>query len=176
MPGPTQQPKLMQPAHGVINDLLTWAINNFGYSKVILVKDTIPTLSAVLIGIIIGIFLMSYVLKDTRMVPDPDAEDLSITSIRKNERRKLFITAPTKDASRVPLITAVTLFLIAAFMKFCPWSTKKKIQFVDSRKVRIMFVAITVIVLSICIFTIVVDFHSILPDGHGGYDIYEFKK
>jgi hypothetical protein len=160
------------PAHGPINTLLTWSINHFGYEKVIFIKDTIPTLAAIVIGFFLGLFVMAYVLKDTRLVPDPTADRMFVTQLEKNHRRKLFITVPEKEAGRIPLITGVVLYLNAAFVKFFPI---KRIQFVNTLRIRIMFIVLLLIILAFCLFAISIDFHSILPNGHGGYNIYEFK-
>lgn len=162
----------MEPAIGPINDLLSWSINHFGYTRVIFIKDSLPIISAILIGFILGLFVMAYVLKDTRLVPDPTAEDMCVAQIVKNNRKKLFITVPEKEAGRIPLITGMVLYLNAALVKFFPF---KRIQFVNTLRIRIMFSILLLLIIAICLFTICVDFHAILPDGHGGYKVYEFK-
>lgn len=162
----------MSPAHGPINKLLLWLIRHFGYNNVIFIKDTLPTLSAVVIGFILGTFVMAYVLKDSRLVPDPTATRMFVTQLEKNHRRKLFITVPEKEAGRIQVITGMVLYLIAAIVMFFPI---KRIQFVNTLKIRIIFTVLLVVVIATCLFTIFVDFHSILPDGHGEYKIYEFK-
>jgi hypothetical protein len=162
----------MEPAQGPINKLLLWLIHYFGYNTAIFIKDTIPTLSAVMIGFVLGIFVMAYVLKDTRLVPDPTADRMFVTQLVKNHQRKLFITVPEKEAGRIPLITGMVLYLNAALVKFFPI---KRIQFVNTLRIRIMFIVLLIIVIVVCLFTIIVDYHSILPDGHGGYKVYEFN-
>lgn len=163
----------MQPAHGTINHLLTWLINHYGYNKVIFIKDTIPILSAIFIGLFLGMIIMAYVLKDTRLTPSPELEHMSVVQITKNKRKKIFINVPEKDAGNISLITGTILYLNAVLVKFLPI---KKIQFVDSKKTRITFCIFMILLLWLALFTIRVDFHAILPDGHGGYRIYEFKK
>lgn len=152
--------------------MLTWLVNHYGYTRVVFVKDLIPCISSIFIGFIMGIFTMAYVLKDTRLNPS-NVNCISVVQIKKNKRKKIFINFPKEHSGHISMITGVVLYLNAALVKFLPI---KRIQFVDNRKIRIMFIIILFLILYFCLFTIRVDFHAILPDGHGGYKIYEFKK
>lgn len=162
----------MHEAHGTINNMLTWLVNHYGYTRVIFVKDLIPSISAMFVGFIIGIFLMAYVLKDTRLKP-ADVEAISVVQIKKNKRTMIFVSMPVEQTRRLSLVMTVVLYLNVALVKLLPI---KKIQFVNSRKIRIMFITILFLILYLFLFTIRVDFHAILPDGHGGYKIFEFNK
>jgi hypothetical protein len=154
---------------GPIVDVLNWLLRNFDYHTAVIIKNTATDVSAVLLGIIIGMAIMVYVLKDTRMVPDPDAEEIHVTKLKKNERTKLFVTVPQYEAGRLSFITGFVMWIYAMLIKFLPI---KRLKFIDSRRIRITGSIILLLVVGILVFNILLDSNVILPDGHGGYGVY----
>jgi hypothetical protein len=154
---------------GPISGFLLWLLHHMDYHHVIIIKNTLTDVSAVMFGIIIGILFIVSLGKDTRLVPSPNVEGISVARIDKDKRKKVFITVPQDQAARLPFITGVVLWFYVALVRLLP---VKKLQLVDSRRIRIGWTITLVIIISVCVFNMMLDSHVILPDGSGGYSVY----
>jgi hypothetical protein len=155
---------------GPIHYVLHWLLRNFDYERAVIIKNFITDVAAITFGAIIGMALMVYVLKDTRLVPDADAGEINVTKLRKNGRTRLFVTVPKAEAGRLPFITGFVMWTYAMLLKFSPI---KKLHFINSKRIRVTFVIVMILILATCIFNLALDTTILLPNGKGGYGVYK---
>jgi hypothetical protein len=155
---------------GPIAYVLELLLKVFEYDEAVVIKNVVTDVSAILFGIIVGMAIMVYVLKDTRLVPDEDATEINVTKMRKNGRTKLFVTVPKSQAGRVSFITGFAMWTSALLIKI---STIKKLHFINSRRIRVTFSIVLFLIVAVLLFNLALDTTILLPDGQGGYGVYK---
>jgi hypothetical protein len=150
--------------------VLAWLLRHFSYHTVIVLKNTATDLSAFVLGLIVATFLAVVITKDSRIVVDPETDDVTITKMKKNGATKTFINVPS---GKISPITGIVAYLHLIFIRL---TNKKSLHFVDSRRVRITWAILLIFVVAVCLFNITMDSHVVLPTAHNGeFKVYDLK-
>lgn len=163
---------MVEDTKGIEVHFLSWLINNTSYRCSLFAKHLLSDVSFGFVGFLIALLLVSLVLKDLSIVPDPDADDISVTKLKKNKRSKIFVIIPKYVSCRIPIITAIAILINSIAIMLLPI---KKIQFVDNARIRIIFWITLIAMIAFMLFSLSIDAHVILQNKHGGYTIFEYK-
>jgi hypothetical protein len=157
------------PHKGLLADILNWLLSVVEYDEAVLIKNIATDASAILFGILVGVLITAWVVRDANYVTKADADEVQVTRMSKGGRKITFVTVPSKFYP-LPWVSTIGLFIQVLIVKLNP---KKKFHQVPSRKSRIIVTVFILLIAAVCIFNLALDTTILLPDGTGGYGVYK---
>jgi hypothetical protein len=148
----------------MIPSALYWLTKHFSYHQAVLIKHFATDIASVVLGLLIGLIITAWVVKDANYVPTDACEEIEVTKMDKNGNSKLFVSVPKKQFPKMSVMTTMVVFIHALIVKIFP---VKKLHFIDNRRVRIVTSLFVIVLIAFCIFSISFDGHMVMVDSHG---------
>lgn len=151
-----------------VYEFLNWILDIFDYNTVVAFKEIMSGVAGIVLGFLLSLLLSAFVLKDTTWLPDPLAERITVTKIKPGKRYRIVIIVPEEKHLKLSVPTVLVVFAQAVLVRLFPI---KYMYFIDRKYIRIGIIVFLTILIVICLFELILDFHIILPDNNGEYDI-----
>lgn len=147
----------------VVDRFLLWLIDKIGYNATFTLKVLLMTTASFAAGILFAAFLFAYSLKDMRRHVDENASSISLTQIRKNDKRLTYITYPKSVSNAMNSLTYTGKIGLAFYLVIIRFLPIKQMHLVDNSKLRIYFWIIISTLILLILISILLGTHHLIP-------------